>query len=125
MSVVRRNIVASFAGNAWQVFIALAFIPAYIRLIGIESYGLIGFFTLIQGLLSVLDMGLSATLTRELAKLSLLPGSGQEMRNLVRTLEVFYWCLAGLCGASVIFLAPLIANHWLTTNTLGSQTIEL
>jgi O-antigen/teichoic acid export membrane protein len=124
MSVIKKNIAASFAGNIWQVLIGIAFIPVYIKLIGIESYGLIGFFAMLQGVFSLLDMGLSATLTRELARLSVLPEKDQEMRNLVRTLEVIYWCLAALSGTIVIIAAPFMANHWLNASELSAQTIE-
>ena len=44
------------------------FIPIYISYLGIESYGLIGLFIILQGLLSLLDMGLSPTLNREMAR---------------------------------------------------------
>lgn len=124
MSVIKKNIAASFAGNIWQVLIGIAFIPVYIRLIGIESYGLIGFFVMLQGVFSILDMGLSATLTRELARLSVLPDKNQEMRNLVRTLEVIYWFLAVLSGIIIVLAAPFMANHWLNASELSAQTIE-
>lgn len=38
MSQLKRNIVANFAGNIWQAFMALAFVPLYIKFMGIESY---------------------------------------------------------------------------------------
>ncbi len=124
MSLIKKNIAASFAGNVWQVLIGIAFIPVYIKLIGIESYGLIGFFAMLQGMFSILDMGLSTTLTRELARLSVLPEKDQEMCNLVRTLEVIYWCLAVLSGTIVILAAPFIAHHWLNASKLSPQTLE-
>ncbi len=45
------------------------FVPLYIKFIGIEAYGLIGLFFVMQALFAVMDMGLSATASREIARL--------------------------------------------------------
>ena len=44
--VAKRNVLANFAGRAWSALMALAFLPLYIRFLGIESYGLVGIFGL-------------------------------------------------------------------------------
>jgi len=82
---VRHNIAANFAGKAWRGIFGLAFVPIYIKLMGVEVYGLIGIFMSLTALLALLDMGLSATLNRELSRLSVAEDSAQESRNLVRT----------------------------------------
>lgn len=123
MSQFKRNIVANFAGNIWQAFMALAFIPLYIKFMGIESYGLIGVFAMIQAMFGVLDMGLSTTLNREMASLSALPDRGQDMRNTVRTLEVIYWGVAFLVGMAVVAISPEVARHWLNAGTLPFETV--
>ena len=48
---------------------------------GIEAYGLVGVFTTLQAMLSLMDMGLSTTLNRALARYSAQSGQAQEMRN--------------------------------------------
>lgn len=91
---------------------------------GIESYGLIGIFITLQAILGLLDMGISTTVTRELARLSILPGRGQEMRNLVRSLEAIYWCVAIFIGIAVMALSPFLANHWIKAGGLSPSTIQ-
>ena len=124
MSLLKRNIAANFAGSIWQAIMSLAFVPLYIKFMGIEAYGLIGVFAMLQALFVILDMGLNATLNREMARLSALPGREQEMRNLVRSLEVIYWSVAILIGITVVAMAPLIAYHWVKAEQLSAQTIE-
>ena len=121
---VRRNIIANFAGRAWSALMALAFLPLYIRFLGIESYGLIGVFVSLTALLSVFDMGLSTTLNRELARLSTNNGLAQEARDLVRTFELIYWGTGILLGGGIALLAPLIARDWLSAQGMGVQTVE-
>ena len=88
------------------------FIPIYIKFMGIESYGLVGVFASLLALFSVLDFGLSATMTREMARLSAVDPTGRDTRSLARTLEVIYWFVALLLGLVVIVLAGPIAHYW-------------
>ncbi|MBU2575063.1 MAG: oligosaccharide flippase family protein [Elusimicrobia bacterium] len=124
MSLIKKNIAANFAGSIWQALVSLAFVPLYIKFLGIESWGLIGFFVTLQAIFGLLDMGLSSTLNREMARLSALPGKEQEMRNLVRTLEVVYWCVAAFVGITIVALSPVIAHHWIKAGRLAPKTIE-
>ena len=101
-----------------------AFIPIYIKYMGIESYGLIGIFIAFQAILGLLDMGISTTVTRELARLSILPGQEREMRNLVRSLEIIYWGVAIFIGILIMALSPLLALHWIKAGQLSPSTIQ-
>ena len=102
----------------------LAFVPVYLKLLGVEVYGLVGFNVTLSAVLSLLDMGLSTTLNREMAKRSLEPERAAETRNLVRTMEVVYWPLALVIALVVAGLAPLIAHHWITKTTLPPATVQ-
>ncbi|MBU2461506.1 oligosaccharide flippase family protein [bacterium] len=124
MNLLKKNIAANFTGSIWQAIMGLVFIPLYIKFMGIESWGLIGFFATLQAIFGLLDMGLSSTLNREMARLSVLPGKEQEMRNLVRTLEAVYWCVAVFVGIAVVSLSPFIAHHWVKAGQLSPKTIE-
>lgn len=122
-TIVKKNIIANFAGSGWTALLALVLIPVYIRFLGIEAWGVIGIFTSLQTLSFLLDLGLSATLNREMARLSLHQDKAHEMRNLVRTFELIYWGFAVAIGASIIALAPLIATRWVHSNQLSPETI--
>ncbi|HTX19409.1 MAG TPA: oligosaccharide flippase family protein [Bacteroidota bacterium] len=123
-SVLKRNLVANFGGTIWQALMGFAFIPLYVRFMGIESYGLVAFYATLQSVFALFDVGLGNTLTRELARLSVKPGSGQETRNLVRTLETLYWIIALFAGTVVVLLSSLIAHHWLNPAQLPQSTAE-
>jgi O-antigen/teichoic acid export membrane protein len=124
MSKLKQNIIANFAGSIGQAVMGLLFIPLYIKFMGIESYGLIGIFGTLQVIFGLLDVGLGSTLTREMARLSVLPNKEQEMRNLVRTLETLYWGIAVFVGITVVLLSPIIAHRWINAGQLSSQTVE-
>ena len=84
--------------------------PVYIHFIGIEAYGLLGIFTTIQTVLNLLDMGLSTTLNREIAKHTALNEDKQYINNLVFTMERIYHIIAILTGIGLI-LASMVLRH--------------
>jgi O-antigen/teichoic acid export membrane protein len=116
---IRANVVANFAGNGWNTIISIVLVPVYIRFMGIESYGLVGLFAALTSIVSLLDLGISAVLSREIPRLTALPGREQQVRDLVRTLEYLYWPLGLAAGAILLGLSPLIAFHWLRAEQLS------
>jgi O-antigen/teichoic acid export membrane protein len=124
VSILKRNIVANFLGKGWTILINLLFIPLYIKFIGIEAYGLIGVYFIVTVIISQLDGGLNVSLNRELARLSVNFEKRQESRNLVRTLEVIYWILAGVIALIFMAISPFIVNHWLNPEALSHETVK-
>ena len=124
LSRLKQNVLANYVGTGLGAAMAVVFVPMYIKFMGIESYGLIGIFGILGAVVNLLDMGLSPTLNRELARLSALPNKAQEMRNLVRTLELPYWGVALAIGITVFALAPLIAHNWVQAKHLSQDTVQ-
>ncbi len=123
MSQLGRNVVANFGGQFWSALMGVVFIPLYIRLLGLESFGLVGFFLTLQAMAVVLDFGLAGTVNRELAR----RGASNEaaVRNLIRTLEWIYWPLGLLIGVLVWAGAGLLAEHWLRPVSLQAREVEV
>jgi O-antigen/teichoic acid export membrane protein len=119
-----RNIFANFLGRGWSSLIGLIFVPVYVGFLGVEAYGLIGVYASLIGVLSVLDLGLSATLSRELARLSATPGTEDESRDLFRTMEVVYWGIGLGVGLLISAAAPLIAQHWITSVRIPPDVVR-
>jgi O-antigen/teichoic acid export membrane protein len=117
------ELVASFAGTGWAGLLQLACIPAYIKFMGIEAYGLLGFYLVLQAMLQVLDLGLSPTMTREMARYSVQPEKADEGRDLVRTLEIVYWFIGLLMGATILTASPWIAVHWIKATVIPVRNI--
>jgi O-antigen/teichoic acid export membrane protein len=124
MSPFKVNLIANFAGKGWAALMGIVFIPFYIKFMGIESYGLVGFFTTLQAVFVLLDLGLTTTLNREIARYSALPDKTQDMRDLVRTLEIIYWGLAFCIGVVVITLSPFLANGWVKAESLSVDIVQ-
>jgi len=123
MSTLRLNLVSNFAGAGWLAVIQVVFVPVYINLLGIEGYGLIGFYLTLQGVLRVLDFGLTPTVNRALARYSVLGGQADEARDFARTFEAIYWLIGMLVGLLVWMAAPMIAQRWIKPGSLPTGTL--
>lgn len=117
-----RSLLAGLASSIWTAFVGLAVVPLYLKYLGIEAYGLIGFFATMQAILQVLDLGLASTASREIARCS-ASGHLTEARNLLHTLGIIYWVMAGTIALIVLALAPYIAQFWLQSRQLPPDTI--
>jgi len=123
---VKVNIAANLFGSGWQALIGLLFVPFYIKFMGVEAYGLVGIFIMIQTLAVVLDLGLSNAVNREIARHSVLPGKdqAQEIRHLVRSLETIYWGIALLIGLMIVLISPYVAAYWIKAQNLPRETVQ-
>ncbi len=123
MNRLSRNLIANLFGRGWSALLSLALVPVYVHFLGMESFGLVGFFATLQATSQILDLGLSVTINREMATLSVDPLRQDERRDLMRTFEVMYWAVAALLFLLVWLLAPLLAEHWIKPGTLPRETV--
>ncbi len=115
------NLVANVAGRLWSALMSFAFVPFYIQFLGIEAYGLIGFFVAMMAVFTVLDLGLSTTINRQLALYSENPDKRGEARTLLRSLEAAYWVISAAIGSGIVIAAPWIADSWLQLTSLSPE----
>lgn len=110
------------ANSVVVVLINLITLPFYVRLLGMEAYGLIGFYATLQTVLQMLDLGLAPTASREIAHGT---ETGQQRRSasLLRTLGLVYVGVAIAIAAIVATIAQWIGAHWLQANALPEATV--
>jgi len=121
--MLKRNLIANYIGQGWTAIMGLVFIPVYIKYLGIEAYGLIGLFAVLTAWLNLLDMGLTPTLSREMARFTGGSHSAQSIRNLLRTIEVITLGIALLIAGGVALSAKWIATHWLIAEKLPVEVV--
>lgn len=121
--MMKRNILFNFLGRAWGVISVYLFIPLYLKFLGIDAYGLVGFYSTLLAVFSFADLGFTATLNREMARLSVKKDSAEEMGDLLRTYESTYLCISLFLAALCWTLSPLIAGKWLSSKILTQKEI--
>lgn len=122
--MLKRSLIANYAGQIVTVALGMVMVPAYVRHLGVEAYGLIALNAVLLAWVQVLDLGLSPTLCRELARAQDEP-SRQEARVLLQSLEKF---VAGMCTLLIVlsvFTAPFFATDWLNAKGIPTREIEI
>jgi len=98
-------------------------IPVYVKLMGVESYALVGIAGTLYSIFGMLDLGLGAGLNREIARLTAAGASDQERRDLLATFDVLGGGVAVLASLAVYFMAPFIAYRWVNAQELDRGAI--
>ena len=124
MASIKKNIVANLLGKIWGAALAILLIPQYIKYLGIESYGLVGFYGTLIGSMAVLDLGLSTTLNRELAKYKSENRLVKDIRNLTFSLECIYWSTGLFICFLIMFLSGFISSHWVKVEHLPLTEVK-
>lgn len=117
MNLVSKNIIANYVGKVWGFLSIFIFVRFYIEFLGIESYGIINFYMVVLGVLMFADGGLTATLTKELAK----DISIEQKSNLVHTFEKIYFLVCFLIVFVIFFFAENIVNNFLSSKNYSIE----
>lgn len=120
---VIRNTVLNYVGQAYVLLVGILIMPFYLGHLGAEAYGLIGFFSVMQAWLQLLDTGLSPSLVRAVAHQQGTPACDRSSGQLLRSFEIIFLPLALFCCVAVYLSSPWIALQWLNPQQLQPQTL--
>ncbi|MDM7483107.1 MAG: oligosaccharide flippase family protein [Halomonas sp.] len=119
---LKKNILANYASQLYVTGVGILILPLYIKYMGAEAYGLVGFFTMLQAWFGLLDMGLTPTIGRETARYHGGSMSALAYRQLFRALSLIFLAVAVVGGSSLFLLADLVAGQWLNIESLDMKT---
>lgn len=121
--MIKKNLVSNYIGQLWVALMGFIFIPKYISYIGIEAYGLIGVFAVLQTCINMLDLGIKTSLGRELAKFSGGGHAKEYVLDLMKSVEIIIYSM----GAAFLLITYTVVNYlssgWLKFSTLPESVI--
>jgi O-antigen/teichoic acid export membrane protein len=121
---VKANVVANYISQAYIALLGFVFVPVFIKYLGIEAFGLVAIFTILQSSLAVLDMGMKPALGREMAKFTARGHDPQSIRDLLRSVEVAACAIATSVFLGTLLAAGWIASKWLNVESLSASTVK-
>lgn len=110
-------------GQIWTALIGLAFVPLYIKYLGVEAYGLIGLFTVLQTGLALLDLGMTPALSKEMAYFTGGSRSINSTKNLFKTIELITIILSIILFLLIYACSEWIASSWIQSNRFNEGEI--
>lgn len=99
-------------------------VPFYVKYMGVEAYGLVGFFAMLQAWFNLLDMGLTPTMARETARFNGGATDALSLRRLLRSLEGIFIGIALIGGTAMMAGAGGIASSWLNVQALPLTEVQ-
>lgn len=117
------KLLRAYMVQAYVSLIGIVLMPLYLRYLGAEAFGLVGFYIMLQAWIQILDMGLTPVLSREMSRFRAGVLSAREAAIRLRALEVVQGALA-MAVAGIIWVASGWVGHaWFSAGALLEETI--
>ena len=120
---VKKNIIANVLGSGWSALMGIVFVPVYIKYMGIDAYGLIGVFSILLGWLTLLDMGMTPTISREMARFSGNVYSNQSIFDLLRSVEILAFIMAIIITWVIFLSSKWLVLHWINSGQIETSVV--
>lgn len=121
---LKKNTIANYIGQFYIMFIGIFMLPFYLKHLGAEAYGLVGFFTMLTSIMMLLDMGFSNALERETAKLKDKIKGFLQIKKTLRSVEGMISILSIVIFVVIFFSSTWIVSHWLQVKELDFEVVE-
>jgi O-antigen/teichoic acid export membrane protein len=122
-SYLLTRVLVSFLGQGCAILSAAICIPIYVRLLGMEIFGLISFQLMLQAIIRVLDMGMTPTVIREVALATATKDRGTDLRSVVFTFECAFAITAAFIAVVLTIAAPPLSSTWLDGNEVAEHIV--
>lgn len=123
--ILSRSITANYVSQLYVTAVGILILPLYIKYMGAEAYGLVGFFSMLQSWFALLDLGLTPTIGRETARYRGGAISALAYRQLFRALSLIFASIALIGGGGLWLCAEEIALRWLKVSELPISDVIL
>ena len=125
LTINQLKILSQTISQSWSALLQLFSIPIYFILLGPESYGLLGIFASIESLVIIIDMTISSTVSREIARKLV-----SETRSAVKYFIIIiskYYAIVTVVSSIIFFLIIifLLKQITLENSSYFSQIVNL
>ncbi|WP_313359970.1 oligosaccharide flippase family protein [Empedobacter sp.] len=105
------KLISNYGSKLWSMISVFIFIPLYIKFLGSENYGLIGFYALLLGIISFADSGMSSAVIKEFSQES----NSNYKYTVFCNLEKIYLFVCILICTIIFFSTGFIVDHWISS----------
>lgn len=115
---LKHNILSNYCSHFYATLIGITIIPLYFHYLGAAAFGLTSIYVVLQSWLSLLNLGLTPALSREVTCCRDQQSGLLAIRQLLRSVEIIF-LLTGL----LIVLGVAYCSHWITHDWLKVQDL--
>ena len=126
MNTNKANFISNVIRSLWSLLSIYLFVPVYIKILGVEAYGLVSFYTTLQATLNILGFGLSNSLRREFVKETCNHVEDVTYKfNLLRSVETIYLFIGFVIVLLCLLFSSILADKWLNLSNLSIKTVSI
>lgn len=118
------DLVASVLGRGLSAGLLFLFTPVYISRMGVEAYGLFGFYAVLLASCMFLDQAISPVVSRRFAQASARGPLEPDLWNTFRTVEIVALAIGSLIALGIVAAAPWIADDMLRATTMTAPRVR-
>lgn len=115
-----KNIAANYVGRIWSIASIYLFVPVYLRLLGVEAFGIINFQAVILGVVFFADAGLASAMMREMARTT----DRDYLTDLLTSTERVYICICISVAVMIVALSNVLASGWLQSGSISDAELS-
>jgi O-antigen/teichoic acid export membrane protein len=119
-----KNVSWNLVAAVWMAVMTVLITPIYVSKLGLNLYGIIGIWLVFQSIMNLFDFGLGATLMKEFSTLPPRDGKGISYSDLLRTIEIVYWCISTLIIILFVLAANVFFNEWINFKFVNIENIQ-
>ncbi len=119
--MLKKSLIANYSSNTLLTIVSIICTPIYIKYLGVESYGLIAFYLILQNLLALLDMGMTPSVVREMACYKGGQRNISDVFTFLKTIEIVTLIISIFIALALYFSSDWIAGKWLNTNLYNKE----
>jgi len=124
MTSLARNVTFNLLAKLYLMATGVLLLPLYVRYLGIEAFGLVAFAAMVQAWFQLLDLGLTPTLAREVARHNGGATDPARLRKLFGVLQILFLVVAVLGALALVALAGVLSTHWLKAAGLPAAQVR-
>jgi O-antigen/teichoic acid export membrane protein len=118
------NVAANIVARMSSICLNIAAVPILIKYLGLEAYGVIGFYNVVIALAALLEIGLPLAINRAVAQFSASKEDGIKISKIIKSFEIIIGLVATIIALSWMLCSTYISGSWLTSETNNSLNIE-
>ena len=114
------NTLSNYFSKFWGLLSLYIFIPVYIKILGIEAYGVISFYSLLFGIIFFAESGLSSAITREFAK----NGTNIYKKQIFLSVEKYFSIICIFLSILIFAFSSIISKKWIHSATIDATYLS-
>jgi len=114
--MIKKSLFATYFVQLYAALINIILIPIYVQILGVEQFGLIGFFILLQNIIMIFDVGISGSLSRQA---SITKHSISEYKGFLKQFTIIMSIFIVI--SIIIFSFGYFNNEYIITKWINSN----